>query len=53
MNETIQILAVVALRGMTILPDMAIHFDVSREGAIHAIEQAMLQDKKLFLVTQK
>ncbi len=52
-NETIQILAVVALRGMTILPDMAIHFDVSREGAIHAIEQAMLQDKKLFLVTQK
>ncbi len=52
-NETIQILAVVVLRGMTILPDMAIHFDVSREGAIHAIEQAMLQDKKLFLVTQK
>lgn len=53
MSEIIQILAVVALRGMTILPDMAIHFDVSRESAIRAIEQSMLEDKKLFLVTQK
>lgn len=53
MSEIIQILAVVALRGMTILPDMAIHFDVSRESAIHAIEQSMLEDRKLFLVTQK
>lgn len=53
MSEIIQILAVVALRGMTILPDMAIHFDVSRESAIRAIEQSMLEDRKLFLVTQK
>ncbi len=53
MSEIIQILAVVALRGMTIFPDMAIHFDVSRENAIRAIEQSMLEDRKLFLVTQR
>ena len=53
MSELIQILPVVALRGMTILPDMVIHFDVSRERSVRAIEQAMLREQRLFLVTQK
>ena len=53
MSELIQILPVVALRGMTILPDMVVHFDVSRERSIKAIEQAMLRDQQIFLVTQK
>ncbi len=53
MSELIQILPVVALRGMTVLPDMVIHFDVSRERSVHAIEQAMLREQRLFLVTQK
>ncbi|MCI8557234.1 MAG: endopeptidase La [Lachnospiraceae bacterium] len=53
MSELIQILPVVALRGMTILPDMVIHFDVSRERSVKAIEQAMLREQRLFLVTQK
>ena len=53
MSELIQILPVVALRGMTVLPDMVIHFDVSRERSVHAIEQAMLRENRLFLVTQK
>ena len=53
MSELIQMLPVVALRGMTVLPDMVIHFDVSRERSVHAIEQAMLREQRLFLVTQK
>lgn len=53
MEDLIQILPVVALRGMTVLPDMVIHFDVSRERSIKAIEQAMLRDQRIFLVTQK
>ena len=53
MSGLIQTLPVVALRGMTILPDMVVHFDVSRERSIKAIEQAMLREQKIFLVTQK
>ena len=52
MSDLIQILPVVALRGLTILPDMVVHFDVSRERSIKAIEQAMLREQKVFLVTQ-
>lgn len=43
----------VALRGLTILPDMIIHFDLSRQKSILAVEKAMMSDQKLFLVTQK
>ena len=43
----------VALRGMTILPSMIVHFDVSRDKSIKAIEQAMTADQKLFVVTQR
>ena len=43
----------VALRGMTILPDMMIHFDLSREKSIQAVEQAMCDDQRVFLVAQK
>lgn len=43
----------VALRGLTILPDMIIHFDLSRAKSIMAVEKAMVGDQKLFLVTQK
>ncbi len=39
MTELTKVLPVVALRGMTILPDMVIHFDVSRERSIKAIER--------------
>ncbi len=52
-SEFIQILPVVALRGMTILPDMVIHFDVSRSPSVKAVEQAMLRDQKVLLVTQR
>ena len=43
----------VALRGMTILPDMIIHFDLSRKRSIQAVEQAMNTDQRLLVVTQK
>ena len=53
MTDVIETMPVVALRGMTILPDMVIHFDVSRERSVKAIEEAMLRDQRVFLVTQK
>ena len=48
-----EVMPAVALRGLTIFPNMIIHFDVSRQKSIIAVEQAMMQDQKLFLVTQK
>ena len=53
MNEVIKHIPAGALRGMTILPAMIVHFDVSRDKSIKAIEQAMAADQKLFVVTQK
>jgi ATP-dependent Lon protease len=50
--EQIKLMPAVALRGMTILPNMVIHFDVSRKKSIKAIEKAMLGDQKIFLVAQ-
>lgn len=46
-------LPAVALRGMTILPETVVHFDVSREKSIKAIQEAMIEEQKIFLVTQK
>lgn len=46
-------LPAVALRGMTILPEMMIHFDLSRKKSITAVEQAMMGNDRVFLVTQK
>ena len=43
----------VALRGLTILPGMIAHFDISRERSLHAVEEAMEQDQKIYLVTQR
>ena len=53
MSELIRILPAIALRGTTILPDMIVHFDVSRSRSVKAVEAAMLQEQKVFLVTQK
>ena len=50
-NQNI-VLPAIALRGTTILPGMIVHFDVSRERSVKAIEAAMLHDQKIFLVTQ-
>lgn len=53
MSEIIKMLPAVALRGTCILPEMIVHFDISREKSIQAVEAAMLKDQKLFLVTQR
>ena len=44
---------VIALRGMTVLPKMMLHFDISREKSIAAVEKAMVGDQKVCLVTQR
>ena len=53
MSDMIQHLPAIALRGTTILPDMIVHFDVSREKSVKALEKAMVQDQRVFLITQK
>lgn len=53
MNELIQVLPAIALRGTTILPKMIAHFDVSRERSIAAVTEAMVREQKMFVVTQK
>ena len=46
-------LPMVALKGLTVMPDMIIHFDLSRKISIKAVEQALNEDQKVFLVAQK
>ena len=42
-----------ALRGLTIYPQMMVHFDVGREASVKAIEEAMSSNSPIFLVAQK
>ena len=53
MEELMMKLPAVALRGMTILPGMIAHFDVSREKSVKAVEEAMMGEQRIFLVTQR
>ena len=53
MRDEIRMLPAVALRGITILPGMIAHFDISRETSIRAVERAMKDGDAIFLVTQK
>lgn len=53
MNEMINILPAITLRGAVVLPDMVTHFDINRERTIRAIEQAMSHDQKIFLIAQR
>ena len=53
MKEDYRKIPAVALRGMTILPGMVAHFDVSRSRSVRALEAAMMDDQMVFLVTQK
>ena len=46
-------LPMVALRGLTILPEEVRHFDVSREKSLQAIEEAVKNGQKLFVSAQK
>ena len=53
MEEKNVVMPVVALRGLTVLPGMTIHFDVSREKSVRAVEKAMVGDQQVFLTAQK
>lgn len=53
MDTMIMKMSAVALRGMVILPGMVAHFDVSRAKSIKAVEEAMMDEQKIFLVAQK
>ncbi len=52
MSEINYTLPVIPLRGMTVLPDMVIHFDVNRKRSIQALEAAMVEEQNVFLVAQ-
>lgn len=53
MENKMKTLPMVALRGMVVMPEMAVHFDISRRKSIEAIQQAMKEEQKVFLATQK
>ncbi len=53
MDTLILRMPAVALRGMVILPGMIAHFDISREKSVKAVEESMMEEQKIFLVTQK
>ena len=44
---------VLALRGLTIFPQLLLHFDVGRSFSIQALETAMEENRDIFLVTQR
>ena len=50
MKEYIR-LPLIPLRGLTIFPNMVLHFDVGREKSVAAIEEAMLNDENIFLAS--
>ena len=53
MENEMMSLPMVALRGMTVLPEQVVHFDVSREKSLQAVERAMREEQKIFLTAQK
>lgn len=53
MKNLAGIFPAIALRGATILPGMIVHFDISRERSVKAVEAAMMKDQRIFLVTQR
>ncbi len=53
MSECTKQMPIVALRNVTVLPGMLVHFDVSRKFSIAAVEEAMRANQEIFLVTQK
>lgn len=53
MTEQINHIPLVPIRGVTVFPGMAVHFDVVRIKSIEAIQQAMLAGQKVFLIRQK
>lgn len=53
MEKILESLPMIPLRGMTILPEMVVHFDISRKKSIEAVQEAMVGNQRIFLVTQR
>lgn len=53
MNKKMSDMPVLPLRGVTIFPEMIMHFDVGREKSLKALEEAMKQNELILAVTQK
>ncbi|MDD2957423.1 MAG: endopeptidase La [Lachnospiraceae bacterium] len=53
MSELIKNIPAIALRGMTALPSVIMHFDISREKSVKALEAALQGDQLIFLITQQ
>ena len=53
MGEQLITMPAVALRGLSILPGMVLHFDINRPRSVASVERAMVGDQKLFLVAQR
>ena len=51
-NQTIE-LPVLPLRGLMLFPNMVLHFDVGRKKSLAALEQGMMENQKVFLISQK
>lgn len=53
MNNDFENLPLIPLRGLTVFPNMVLHFDAGRKKTVASLEQAMINDQKIFLSTQK
>ena len=53
MENEMMSLPMVTLRAMVVLPEQVVHFDISRERSLRAIEQAMREEQKIFVTVQK
>ena len=50
-NRTID-LPMIPLRGLSVFPNMVLHFDIGREKSINALEKAMVNNQYIFLTSQ-
>ena len=46
-------LPMIPLRGLSVFPNMVLHFDIGREKSINALEKAMVNNQYVFLSSQK
>ena len=53
MTEQINQIPMVPVRGITVFPGMAVHFDVVRIRSMESVQQAMMAGQKVFLIRQK
>ena len=51
--EQVSTMPVIALRGLTVFPNVLIHFEVSRDASVKALEEAITAGSSVFLVGQK